>query len=195
MIVAICDGVAICDWKCRTLWRVLRFVTENVAIYDIEICNLMTHIRLISINILFSHHIYSNMRLVYRICPYMVSAALTYSYTSYFGHSNNLVKAQNSKSENDVRSLQHLISLISRAFVNIIRHIPEVHSGTSCLVNYLQYMWQIMRKWVKTQPLRFMSNVNMGTLPSTQNTFSALLHSVCQFTALITNCDKSQIAI
>ena len=35
---------------------------------------------------------------------------------------------------------------------------------------------------------------NMGTLPSTQNTFSVLLDSVCAVTALITNCDKSQIA-
>ena len=34
----------------------------------------------------------------------------------------------------------------------------------------------------------------MGTLPSTQNTFSVLLDSVCAVTALITNCDKSQIA-
>ena len=40
----------------------------------------------------------------------------------------------------------------------------------------------------------FMSKVNMGALPSTQNTFSVLLDSVCAVTALITNCDKSQIA-
>ena len=40
----------------------------------------------------------------------------------------------------------------------------------------------------------FMSKVNMGTLPSTQNTFSVLLESFCAFTALITNCEKSQIA-
>ena len=40
----------------------------------------------------------------------------------------------------------------------------------------------------------FMSKVNLGTLPSTQNTFSVLLDSVCAVTALITNCDKSQIA-
>ena len=39
----------------------------------------------------------------------------------------------------------------------------------------------------------FMSKVNMGTLPSTQNTFSVLLDSVFAVTALITNCDKSQI--
>ena len=38
------------------------------------------------------------------------------------------------------------------------------------------------------------SKVNMGALPTTQNTFSVLLDSVCHVTALITNCDKSQIA-
>ena len=40
----------------------------------------------------------------------------------------------------------------------------------------------------------FMSKVNMGTLPSTPNTFSMLLDSVCAVMALITNCDRSQIA-
>ena len=40
----------------------------------------------------------------------------------------------------------------------------------------------------------FMSNVNMGTLPSTQNTFWVLLESICHIKALITNCDKSQVA-
>ena len=39
-----------------------------------------------------------------------------------------------------------------------------------------------------------MSKVNLGTLPSTQITFSVLLDSVCAVTVLITNCDKSQIA-
>ena len=36
--------------------------------------------------------------------------------------------------------------------------------------------------------------MNLCTLPSTQNIFSVLLDSVCAVTALITNCDKSQIA-
>ena len=36
--------------------------------------------------------------------------------------------------------------------------------------------------------------MNLGTLPSTQNTFPVLLDSNCAVTALITNCDKSQIA-
>ena len=36
--------------------------------------------------------------------------------------------------------------------------------------------------------------MNLGTLPSTQNRFLLLLEAVCAVTALITNCDKSQIA-
>ena len=40
----------------------------------------------------------------------------------------------------------------------------------------------------------FMWKVNLGTLPSTQNTFSVLLDSVCAVTAMITKCDKSQNA-
>ena len=40
----------------------------------------------------------------------------------------------------------------------------------------------------------FMSKVNLGTLQSTQNTFSVLLESICHIKALITNWDKSQIA-
>ena len=39
-----------------------------------------------------------------------------------------------------------------------------------------------------------MSKVNLGTLPSTQHTFSVLLDSVCAVRDLITNCNKSQIA-
>ena len=39
-----------------------------------------------------------------------------------------------------------------------------------------------------------MSKVNLGILPSTQNMFSVLLESICHIKALVTNCDKSQIA-
>ena len=38
------------------------------------------------------------------------------------------------------------------------------------------------------------SKVNLGILPSTQNTFSVLLDSVWAVTAMITKCDKSQNA-
>ena len=44
-------------------------------------------------------------------------------------------------------------------------------------------------KWAKNELFIFMSKVNLGTLPSTQNTFSVLLDSVCAVTASITNCD------
>ena len=55
------------------------------------------------------------------------------------------------------------------------------------------YQWNNTKR-VKIQLFIFMSKVNMSTLPSTQNTFSVLFDSVCAVTALITNCDKSQIA-
>ena len=53
---------------------------------------------------------------------------------------------------------------------------------------------EITPKWAKIQLFMFMSKVNLGTLPSTQNTFSVLLDSVCAVTAMITKCDKSQNA-
>ena len=40
----------------------------------------------------------------------------------------------------------------------------------------------------------FMSKVNLGALPSTQNTFSVFFYSVCAIAAMITKCDKSQNA-
>ena len=82
------ESVAICDWKCRNLWReVSRFVTGSVAICDkIKICNLMAHIQSISMNMLFFHIIYTNMRLISRICPYILSAALSYLSTSHLGN-------------------------------------------------------------------------------------------------------------
>ena len=47
------------------------------------------------------------------------------------------------------------------------------------MANYTQYVWQIIRKWVKTQPLRFLSKVSMGTLlqyiPRNMHTVFALL--------------------
>ena len=53
---------------------------------------------------------------------------------------------------------------------------------------------EITPKWAKMKLFIFMSKVNMGTLPITQNTFSVLLDSVCAVTAMITKCDKSQNA-
>ena len=56
------------------------------------------------------------------------------------------------------------------------------------------YTSEITPKWAKMQLFILMSKVNLGTLPSTQNTFSVLLDSVCAVTAMITKCDKSQNA-
>ena len=36
----------------------------------------------------------TNLRLIYRICPYMVSASLTYLYTSYLDRKNNVAKSK-----------------------------------------------------------------------------------------------------
>ena len=113
-------------------------------------------------NMLFFHLIYTNMRLIYRICPYMVSATLMNLYTSYWGTQTNLVMAQNPKSENNVRSLQQWYPKYLEHLFNAISYNPGVHSGTSYLVNYIQYIWQLTRKWVNTQPLRFLSKLNLG---------------------------------
>ena len=55
------------------------------------------------------------------------------------------------------------------------------------------YQWN-NTKMGKIQLFIFMSKVNLGTLPITQSTLSVLLNSVCAVTALITICDKTQIA-
>ena len=57
-----------------------------------------------------------------------------------------------------------------------------------------RYNSKITPKWAKMKLFIFMSKVNMGTLPGTQNTFSVLLDSICAVTAMITKCDKSQNA-
>ena len=56
------------------------------------------------------------------------------------------------------------------------------------------YTSEITPKWAKMQFFIFMSKVNMGTLPSTQNLFSVLLNSVCVVKAMITKREKSQNA-
>ena len=61
-------------------------------------------------------------------------------------------------------------------------------------IHTIRYNSEITPKWAKMKLFIFMSKVNMGTLPSTQNTFSVLLDSVCAITAMITKCDKSQNA-
>ena len=70
---------------------------------------------------------------------------------------------------------------------SIMGFITDIH-------NHKQIYQRNNTKMGKIQLFIFMSKVNLGTLPSTQNTFSVLLDSVCAVTALITNCDKSQIA-
>ena len=82
-----------------------------------------------------------------------------------------------------------------------IGHFQEGFLGTSNMsfitdkhTHKYIYTSEITPKWAKIQLFIFMSKLNLGTLPSTQNTFSVLLDSVCAVTAMITKCDKSQNA-
>ena len=74
------------------------------------------------------------------------------------------------------------------SFVNRLWALKLIYIHTN------RYNSEITPKWAKMKLFIFMSKVNMGTLPSTQNTFSVLLDSVCAVTAMITKCDKSQNA-
>ena len=69
---------------------------------------------------------------------------------------------------------------------SIMGFITDIHTHKQI------YQWNNTKMGKNTT---FFVHVKMklGSLPSTQNTFSVLLDSVCAVTALITNCDKSQI--
>ena len=78
-----------------------------------------------------------------------------------------------------------------------IKKVSFVHRLWDLKLIYIhtnRYNSEITPKWAKMKLFIFMSKVNMGTLPSTQNTFSVLLDPVCAVTAMITKCDKSQNA-
>ena len=74
------------------------------------------------------------------------------------------------------------------SFVNRLWDLKLIYIHTN------RYNSEITPKWAKMKLFIFMSKVNMGTLPSIQNTFSVLLDSICAVTAMITKCDKSQNA-
>ena len=74
------------------------------------------------------------------------------------------------------------------SFVNRLWDLKLIYIHTN------RYNSEITPKWAKMKLFIFMSKVNMGILPSTQNTFSVLLDLVCAVTAMITKCDKSQNA-
>ena len=74
------------------------------------------------------------------------------------------------------------------SFVNRLWDLKLIYIHTN------RYNSEITTKWAQMKLFIFMSKVNMGTLISTQNTFSLLLDSVCVVTAMITKCDKSQNA-
>ena len=87
------------------------------------ICILTTYLYSVSIHVLFIRLTYTNTRLMYRKYPYLAIATLTYFIHELFGHSNNAMMAQNSKSQNDVRSLQQYYpNYLGHFSVSIIWH-------------------------------------------------------------------------
>ena len=74
------------------------------------------------------------------------------------------------------------------SFVNRLWYLKLIYIHTN------RYNSEITPNWANMKLFIFMSKVNMGTLPSTQNTFSVLLDSICAVTAMITKCTKSQNA-
>ena len=74
------------------------------------------------------------------------------------------------------------------SFVNRLWDLKLIYIHTN------RYNSEITPKWAKMKLFIFMLKVNMGTLPSIQNTFSVLLDSICAVTAMITKYDKSQNA-
>ena len=106
---------------------------------------------------------------------------------------------QNTTSQIDINSIRGYTPKY-RKHVHI--HIGQFQEGflATLFMDFItdihtnRYTSEITPKWAKMQLFIIMSKVNLGTLPSTQNTFSVLLESICHITALITNCYKSQIA-
>ena len=83
-------------------------------------------------------------------------------------------------------STSDTINMVS--FVNRLWDLKLIYIHTN------RYNSEITPNWANMKLFIFMSKVNMGTLPSTQNTFSVLLDSICAVTAMITKCTKSQNA-
>ena len=109
------------------------------------------------------------------------------------------------------RFKMQLLRLMSVLQEGILLSTGNMYTSTSDTINKVSFvnrLWdlkliyihrnrynsKITPKWAKMKLFIFMSKVNMGTLPSTQNTFSVLLDSVCAVTAMITKCTKSQNA-
>ena len=109
------------------------------------------------------------------------------------------------------RFKMQLLRLMSAVQEGILLSTGNMYTSTSDTINKVSFvnrLWdlkliyihtnrynsEITPKWAKMKLFIFMSKVNMGTLPSTQNTFSVLLNSICAVTAMITKCNKSQNA-
>ena len=75
--------------------------------------------------------------------------------------------------------------------INKVSVVNQLWALKLIYIHTNRYNSEITPKWAKMKLFIFISKVNMGTLPSTQNTFSVFLDSVCAVTAMITKCDKS----
>ena len=78
--------------------------------------------------------------------------------------------------------------------INKVSFVNRLWALYLVYIHTIIYNSEITPKWAKMKLFIFMSKVNLGSLPSTQNTFSVLLDSFCAVTAMITKCDKSQNA-
>ena len=112
---------------------------------------------------------------------------------------SQFVTVQNTTSQIDINSTRGSTPKYNNHVHIHIGQFQEGFLATSFMdlitdIHRNRYTIEKTPKWAKIQLLTFMSKVNLGTLPSTMNTFSVLLESICHVTALITNCDKSQIA-
>ena len=107
---------------------------------------------------------------------------------------------QNTTSQIDINSNRGYTPEFRKHIHIKIGRFQEGFLGTT-IISFITdiYTHKQINQWNNTKMGKIhlfisMSKVNLGTLPSTQNTFSVLLDSVCAVTAWITNCDKSQIA-
>ena len=78
--------------------------------------------------------------------------------------------------------------------INKVSFVNRLWDSKLIYIHTNRYNSEISPKSAEMKLFIFMSKVNLGTLPSTQNTFSMLLDSVCAVTAVITKCDTSQNA-
>ena len=112
---------------------------------------------------------------------------------------SQIVTVQNWTYQIDVNSARWCIPKYRKQVHIDSRPFQECFLGTSFMViitdiHTKRFTSEITPESANIKLFIFMSKMNMGTLPSIRNRFSVLLESICHVAALITNCNKSQIA-